>query len=41
MHAGFLLKERGCVRTEFRRCFPASACLFEDAMIEYHALEVE
>jgi hypothetical protein len=35
------LKERGCVRTEFRRCFPASGFLFEDAMVEYHALGVE
>ena len=35
------LKERGCVRTEFRRSFPASGCLFEDALVEYHALEVE
>ena len=35
------LKERGCVRIEFRRCFPASGFLFEDAMVEYHALEIE
>jgi len=35
------LKERGCVRTEFRRSFPASGFLFKDAMVEYHALEVE
>src|SRR5262245_54785034 len=33
------LKERGCVVTRCRRNYPASICLFEDAMIEYHALE--
>ena|SRR6186997_3132743 len=33
------LKERGCVMTEGRRSFPASSTLFEDAMIEWHALE--
>ena len=31
-------KERGCVVTQFRRNFPASSILFEDAMTEYHAL---
>jgi hypothetical protein len=33
------LKERGCVTVRFRRCFPASDFLFEDAMVEFHALE--
>jgi len=33
------LKERGCVVTEGRRNFPASNVLFEDAMVEYYALE--
>ena len=27
------MKERGCVVTRYRRCFAASGCLFEDAMI--------
>ena len=33
------LKERGCVVTRCRRNYAASNFLFEDAMIEYHALE--
>ncbi len=32
------LQERGCVIQRYRRNHPASGCLFEDAMIEYHAL---
>lgn len=32
------MKERGCVVTNYRRSFAAGRCLFEDAMIEYHAL---
>lgn len=32
------MKERGCVVTRYRRNFAAGRCLFEDAMIEYHAL---
>jgi len=32
-------KERSCVVTRFRRNFPASNILFEDAMTEFHALE--
>ena len=32
------LKERGCIITRFRRHYPASTFLFEDAMIEYLAL---
>ena len=32
------MKERGCVITQFRRNYAAGRCLFEDAMIEYHAL---
>jgi len=34
---GFL-KERGCVVTRLRQNYAASNFLFEDAMIEYHAL---
>ncbi len=34
-----VLKERGCIKVRWRRCYPASAVLFEDAMIEFHALE--
>ncbi len=37
---GFL-KERGCLVTRLRRHYPASTFLFEDAMIEYHALAEE
>ena len=33
------LKDRGCIETRGRRNYPASDCLFEDAMIEFHALE--
>lgn len=33
------LKERGCVEVRRRRCYPASDILFEDAMVEFHALE--
>ena len=33
------VKQRGCVITDGRRNYPASDILFEDAMIEYHALE--
>jgi len=29
------MKERGCVVTRTRRNYPASACMFEDAMIEF------
>ncbi len=32
------MKERGCVTTRFRRNYATSRCLYEDAMIEYHAL---
>jgi len=32
------LKERGCVVTRWRRTHPASTFVFEDAMVEYHAL---
>jgi hypothetical protein len=32
------LKERGCVVTRFRRNFPSSNVVFEDAMIEWYAL---
>jgi hypothetical protein len=32
------LKERGCVVTRGRRNHPASGFLYEDAMIEFHAL---
>ncbi len=34
------LVERGCVVVQFRRNFPASDILFEDAMTEFHALEL-
>ena len=33
------LKDRGLLATELKRNYPASACLFEEAMVEYHALE--
>ena len=29
------LKERGCVVTRWRRSYPASNCLYEDAMTEF------
>ena len=32
------MKERGCVVTRYRRNYAAGRCLFEDAMIEFHAL---
>lgn len=32
------MKERGCLVTRYRRNYAASRCLYEDAMIEYHAL---
>lgn len=35
------LKERGCVLTRYRRNFPASEFLVEDALIEFHALEAK
>jgi len=35
------LKERGCVATRWRRNFAAGPGLFEDAMIEFHALHEE
>ena len=33
------LKDRGLLTTELRRNYAASNCLFEEAMVEYHALE--
>ena len=36
--AAAFLKQRGCVVVQQRRMFPASNFLFEDAMIEWHAL---
>jgi hypothetical protein len=35
------LKERGCVETRGRRSYPASDILFEEAMVEFHAMEAE
>ena len=32
------LKERGCVVTRCRRNYPASGFVYEDALIEWHAL---
>ena len=32
------MKERGCLVTRYRRTYPASEILFEDAMIEFCAL---
>ena len=32
------LKERGCAQTRRRRSYATSTFMFEDAMIEYHAL---
>ena len=32
------MKERGCVVTRCRRNYPASNCLYEDAMIEFYYL---
>lgn len=33
------LKERGCLAVRGRRCYPTSRAFFEDAMVEFHALE--
>ena len=33
------MKERGCVEVRLRRSHPASRATFEDAMVEYLALE--
>ena len=33
------MKERGCVEVRRRRTHPASRAMFEDAMVEYLALE--
>lgn len=33
------MKERGCVVTRYRRSYAATRCVFEDAMMEYCALE--
>ena len=33
------LKERGCVEVYFRRSYPASNCVFEDALLEFYALK--
>ncbi len=33
------MKERGCVEMRRRRTHPASRAMFEDAMVEYLALE--
>lgn len=35
------LKERGLVETRGRRNYPASDILFEEAMVEFHALGAE
>ena len=32
------LKERGLVNVRHRRCYPATADVYLDAMVEYHAL---
>jgi hypothetical protein len=32
------VKDRGLLATELRRNYPASSCLFEEAMVAYHAL---
>jgi len=32
------LKERGCVETRYRRTYAAADYVYEDALIEYHAL---
>lgn len=29
------MKEKGCVETRYRRTFPASSALYEDAMVEF------
>jgi hypothetical protein len=33
------MKERGCLAARYRRLFPTSHFFFEDAMLEFHALE--
>lgn len=33
------MKERGCQEARYRRLFPMSHVFFEDAMLEWHALE--
>ena len=33
------LKERGCVEVHFRRSYPASNFVFEDALLEFYALK--
>jgi hypothetical protein len=33
------MKERGCLEIRYRRMFPTSTFFFEDALVEYHALE--
>lgn len=33
------LKERGIVEVRHRRCYPATTCVFEDAMVEFLALQ--
>ncbi len=35
------LKERGCLAVEHRRCLPTSDVFFEDAMVEFHAIEAQ
>jgi len=32
------LKERGIVEVRHRRCYPATRCVFEDAMVEFLAM---
>lgn len=32
------LKERGIVAVRGRRCHPGTRCVYEDAMVEFHAL---
>lgn len=32
------LKERGCIQTRYRRSHPADSALYEDGMLEFHAL---
>ena len=34
------MQERGCVRVVFGRVMPASTFLLEDAMCEFHALDL-
>lgn len=35
------MKERGCLITANRRSYPGTAHLYEDALLEYHALKEE